>query len=68
MRPARKPLLWIVAGIAIVAAVSLYRHFEPGQLLTLDSLKASLDALVGRYQAQPLSTVLGFFAIYVAAA
>ncbi len=68
MRPARLLLPWIAAGIAAVAAVLLYRHFELGQLLTLDNLKASRDALAGRYQAQPLTTVLGFFAIYVAAA
>ncbi len=68
MQPARKPLLWIGPGLAAVSAVLLYRHFELGQLLTLDNLKASRDALVGRYQAQPLATVLAFFAIYVAAA
>ncbi len=68
MRPGRVSLPWIAAGVAAVAAVLLYRHFELGQLLTLDNLKASRDALVGRYHAQPLATVLGFFAIYVAAA
>ena len=68
MRPARSLLPWIAAGIAAVAAVLLYRHFELGQLLTLDNLKASRDALAGRYQAEPLATVLVFFAVYVAAA
>lgn len=68
MRPIAKSGLWIGAGLAAVAAVLAYRHFGIGELLSLDNLKASRDALVGRYQAQPLSTTLGFFAIYVAAA
>ncbi|WP_341905268.1 FAD-dependent oxidoreductase [Polaromonas sp. YR568] len=68
MRPARSMLLWIGVGIAAVVAVLLYRHYELGQLLTLENLKASRDALVGRYQTQPLATVLVFFALYVAAA
>ncbi len=63
----RKPVLWVVAGIAAFGAVVLYRHFELGQLLTLDNLKASRDALVGRYQAQPLATALIFFGVYVVA-
>ena len=67
MRTPPKPLLWALAALAAVAAVLLYRHFELGQLLTLDNLKASRDALVGRYQAQPLATVLAFFGVYVAA-
>ncbi|CDS49479.1 COG0398: uncharacterized membrane protein / PF00070 family, FAD-dependent NAD(P)-disulphide oxidoreductase [Polaromonas sp. CG9_12] len=46
------------AGLAAVAAVLAYRHFGIGELLTLDS----------RHQAQPLSTAVGFFAIYGAAA
>lgn len=68
MRPARSLLPWIAVGIAAVVAVLLYRHYELGQLLTLENLKASRNALTSRYQAQPLTTVLGFFAIYVAAA
>ena len=67
MRSARSPLPWVVASIAAIAAVVLYRHFELGQLLTLDNLKASRDALTGRYQSEPLATVAVFFAVYVAA-
>ncbi len=67
MRRAHSLLPWIAAGTAAVAALLLYRHFELGQLLTLDNLKASRDALVGRYQAQPLMTAWGFFGIYVLA-
>jgi dihydrolipoamide dehydrogenase len=68
MRPARSLLPWTAVGIAAVVAVLLYRHYELGQLLALENLKASRDALVGRYQAQPLATMLVFFALYVAAA
>ncbi len=60
--------LWIGAGIALLVVVVLYRHFDLGRLLTLDQLKASRDALVGAYQAQPLQTVLAFFGVYVLAA
>jgi pyruvate/2-oxoglutarate dehydrogenase complex dihydrolipoamide dehydrogenase (E3) component/uncharacterized membrane protein YdjX (TVP38/TMEM64 family) len=65
--PSRKAL-WIGAGIALIGAAALYQHFGLGRLLTLENLKASRDALVGAYQAQPLLTVLGFFGIYVLAA
>ena len=65
--PSRRTL-WIgavlVAGIAVVA----YRHFDLGALFTLENLKASRDALVGAYEARPLATVAGFFAVYVAVA
>ncbi|MCE2658973.1 MAG: FAD-dependent oxidoreductase [Rubrivivax sp.] len=63
-----KPLLW--AGAAAVAglAVWAWQHFGLGALLTLDTLKASRDALQGQVQAQPLATAAIFFAIYVAAA
>jgi uncharacterized membrane protein YdjX (TVP38/TMEM64 family)/thioredoxin reductase len=59
--------LWIGAGIALLVVVVLYRHFDLGHLLTLDQLKASRDALVGAYQAQPLQTVLSFFGVYALA-
>ncbi len=65
--PSRKAL-WLAAGLAAVAAVLLYRHFDLGRLLTLDQLKASRDALAGAYLARPLPTLLAFFGVYVAAA
>jgi pyruvate/2-oxoglutarate dehydrogenase complex dihydrolipoamide dehydrogenase (E3) component/uncharacterized membrane protein YdjX (TVP38/TMEM64 family) len=61
---------WIglaVAAVAIGAALA-WRHYDLGALLTLDSLKASRDALQARVQAQPLLTAAQFFAVYVAAA
>jgi pyruvate/2-oxoglutarate dehydrogenase complex dihydrolipoamide dehydrogenase (E3) component/uncharacterized membrane protein YdjX (TVP38/TMEM64 family) len=66
-RPA-KALLWAGAAVLVVAAAWAWRHFDLGALLTLDTLKASRDALQARVQAQPLGTAAAFFALYVAAA
>ena len=62
-----KKMMWLSAGLAALAAVLLYRHYDLGRLLTLDQLKASRDALVGAYELQPLRTLLLFFGVYVAA-
>jgi len=62
-----KAVMWVGAGIAALVAVLAYRHFELGQLLTLDNLKGSRDALVSAYQAQPLRTATIYFAVYVVA-
>ena len=59
---------WLVLLVLAVVAVLLYRHFELGGLLTLDTLKSSRDALAALYQQRPLFTVATFFAIYVAMA
>ena len=66
--PNRPRWLWPLLALLLVAAVLLYRHYDLGSLLTFDRLKASRDALVGAYQAQPLATVGLFFVVYVAAA
>ena len=66
--PKRPRWLWIALALLAVAAVLSYRHYDLGSLLTIDRLKASRDALVGAYQAQPLATVGLFFVVYVAAA
>jgi pyruvate/2-oxoglutarate dehydrogenase complex dihydrolipoamide dehydrogenase (E3) component/uncharacterized membrane protein YdjX (TVP38/TMEM64 family) len=63
-----KAAKWIGAGVAALMVALAYRHFELGQLLTLDTLKGSRDALVAAYQAQPLRTAAIYFAVYVAAA
>ncbi len=65
--PSRR-LRWIAAGLAVLAAAALYRHFDLGRLLTLDQLKSSRVALAAAYQTQPLQTLLAFFGVYVAAA
>jgi pyruvate/2-oxoglutarate dehydrogenase complex dihydrolipoamide dehydrogenase (E3) component/uncharacterized membrane protein YdjX (TVP38/TMEM64 family) len=64
--PSRRAL-WVAVALAAVAAVLAYRHYELGRWLTLDQLKASRDALVGAYQAQPLIIVAAYFAVYVTA-
>jgi pyruvate/2-oxoglutarate dehydrogenase complex dihydrolipoamide dehydrogenase (E3) component/uncharacterized membrane protein YdjX (TVP38/TMEM64 family) len=58
---------WAAAAGIVLLAAWAWRHYGLGALLTLDQLKASRDALVGLYQARPLATLLGYFAIYVAA-
>ena len=57
---------WLAAGAVVVLVLAAYGYFDLGRLLTLDSLKASRAALAGAYQAQPLATLLAFFAVYVA--
>ena len=63
-----KKLLWLGLGVMAVVAYLLYRQFDLGRLLTLESLKNSRDLLVGAYQSQPVVTVAAFFAVYVLAA
>jgi pyruvate/2-oxoglutarate dehydrogenase complex dihydrolipoamide dehydrogenase (E3) component/uncharacterized membrane protein YdjX (TVP38/TMEM64 family) len=65
--PSRKAL-WLGVAAAALVAVLLYRHFGLGELLTLEQLRASRDALVGLYQSRPAATIAGYFLIYVAAA
>ena len=62
-----KRSLWIVAGLLAVVAVVLYRRLGLGELLTLDSLKASRDTLTALYADRPLFTVTAFFGLYVVA-
>ena len=68
MAAASKRPLWIGLAILAVAAVWAYRHFDLGDLLTLEALKTSRDSLVALYQSRPLFAAAGFFAVYVAAA
>jgi pyruvate/2-oxoglutarate dehydrogenase complex dihydrolipoamide dehydrogenase (E3) component/uncharacterized membrane protein YdjX (TVP38/TMEM64 family) len=63
-----KRIAWVAAAALALLGVALYRHFELGQLLTLETLKSSRDALAGFNRDRPLPTLLGFFAIYVGAA
>jgi dihydrolipoamide dehydrogenase len=66
MASTSKKTLWLVVVALGVAAIFLYQHFGLGQLLTLDSLKASRDGLVSLYQERPLFATVSFFTIYVA--
>jgi pyruvate/2-oxoglutarate dehydrogenase complex dihydrolipoamide dehydrogenase (E3) component/uncharacterized membrane protein YdjX (TVP38/TMEM64 family) len=63
----RRVVVWLLLALGAAAAVWAWRHFGLGELLTLDQLKASRDALVGAYAARPLATLALFFAVYVAA-
>jgi pyruvate/2-oxoglutarate dehydrogenase complex dihydrolipoamide dehydrogenase (E3) component/uncharacterized membrane protein YdjX (TVP38/TMEM64 family) len=68
MTKVSKGALWLAIGVVAVVAIALYEHFGLGRLLTLDSLKASRDALALAYQNQPWLTLGMFFVGYVAAA
>ena len=63
-----KLLACIGAGAALVLAFFAYRYFGLAELLTLDGLKASSGKLLNAYQADPVTTLAAFFAIYVATA
>ena len=65
--PGRRWGLWAAVALLAIAAVLAYRHFNLGQLLTLDHLKASRDALVLQVQQRPLYTAAAYFAVYVVA-
>jgi pyruvate/2-oxoglutarate dehydrogenase complex dihydrolipoamide dehydrogenase (E3) component/uncharacterized membrane protein YdjX (TVP38/TMEM64 family) len=68
MKPRNARLLGWAGAIALALAIAwAWRHHQIGELLTLDALKASRDALQARVQAQPLATAGLFFAVYVAA-
>jgi pyruvate/2-oxoglutarate dehydrogenase complex dihydrolipoamide dehydrogenase (E3) component/uncharacterized membrane protein YdjX (TVP38/TMEM64 family) len=60
--------LWLGVAATAVLVLLLYRHFDLGRLLTLDTLKTSRDSLLALYRDQPLLTLLAYFGIYVAAA
>lgn len=63
-----KRMTWVIAAVVAVCAVVAYRHFDLGQLLTLENLKASRDRLAAAADVYPLQTGLLFFGIYVLAA
>ncbi len=67
MSASSRKTLWVVVALAAIAAIALYQHYDLGRLLTLDSLKASRDALADAVQARPLATALVFFSVYVLA-
>ncbi len=67
MTPPNKNVLWIGAGALLVLSVLLYLRFDLGNLLTLEQLRASRHAWEAIYQAQPVTTLLVFWAGYVVA-
>jgi len=68
MARAYRTAMWCGAAAVALAAAWAWQHFGLAALLTLDTLKASRDALQAQVQAQPLATAAVFFAVYVAAA
>lgn len=68
MRAAKSSLRWLFLLIAVWGLWVAYGHWDLGQWLTLERLKASRDTLIGLYADQPVQTALAFFAIYVLAA
>ena len=65
------PRLWVRWLLLLLGGLVLwmaYRHWDLGQWLTLDQLKASRDTLASLYTNHPLQTALAFFGVYVLAA
>ncbi len=67
MTSPNKKTLWIGVGAFLVLAAFLYQWFDLGNLLTLEQLRASRHAWQATYQAQPVTTLLVFWAGYVVA-
>lgn len=55
----------LVLVLLLVLAIAAWFVFDLGQYLTLDTLKAQRDGIVGFYEANPLLVLAGFFAFYV---
>ena len=68
MSATRNWLRWVFLFVAVLGLWAAYRHWELGQWLTLDQLKASRDTLASLYAARPVQTALSFFGVYVLAA
>jgi len=68
MSAPRRGLRWLILLLAVLGLWAAYRHWDLGQWLTLDQLKASRDTLANLYAAHPVQTALGFFGVYVLAA
>ena len=64
----RRWLRWLLLLLALLGLWLAYRHWDLGQWLTLERLKASRDTLVGLYASQPVQTAVTFFIVYVLAA
>jgi pyruvate/2-oxoglutarate dehydrogenase complex dihydrolipoamide dehydrogenase (E3) component/uncharacterized membrane protein YdjX (TVP38/TMEM64 family) len=58
---------WLAVVLAAFVLIWLYQIFELGEVLSLNSLKDSRDALISFYDQNRALMVLVFFAVYVAA-
>lgn len=68
MSVSKKWMRWLFLLLAALGLWVAYRHWDLGQWLTLERLKASRDTLLGLYADQPVRTALAFFGVYVLAA
>ena len=59
---------WLVLLLALLGLWLAYWHWDLGQWLTLERLKAGRDTLISLYADQPVQTALIFFGVYVLAA
>ncbi|MGE4369147.1 MAG: FAD-dependent oxidoreductase [Burkholderiaceae bacterium] len=59
--------VWAGVVTLAVALFLAYRYFNPGQWLTLETLKQSRQALQAWHGEAPISSTLIFFAVYVVA-
>jgi pyruvate/2-oxoglutarate dehydrogenase complex dihydrolipoamide dehydrogenase (E3) component/uncharacterized membrane protein YdjX (TVP38/TMEM64 family) len=59
---------WLVLLLVLLGLWLAYWHWDLGQWLTLERLKAGRDTLIGLYADQPVQTALIFFGVYVLAA
>jgi pyruvate/2-oxoglutarate dehydrogenase complex dihydrolipoamide dehydrogenase (E3) component/uncharacterized membrane protein YdjX (TVP38/TMEM64 family) len=57
----------VILVLVIAALIAAAFHFDLGQYLTLEYLKSQQAALEAYYQANPVQTIAGFMAFYIAA-
>jgi len=57
----------IILVLVIAALIATAFHFDLGKYLTLEYLKSQQTALETYYQANPVQTIAGFMAFYIAA-
>ena len=67
MRQAKRWMRWTAFALIVAVLAWAYNTWDLGQFLTLDSIKAHRDGLLGLYSSHPWQTVLIYAAIYVLA-
>lgn len=58
---------WLALLLAVIVLVGVYRAYDLGEVLSLEGLKESRDALTAYYEQNRGLMVLAFFVVYVAA-
>jgi pyruvate/2-oxoglutarate dehydrogenase complex dihydrolipoamide dehydrogenase (E3) component/uncharacterized membrane protein YdjX (TVP38/TMEM64 family) len=67
-RPSSRLGTWVLLAVAAVALLWAWRHYNLGEWLTIDKLKASRESLLAMQAQNPVGTTAAFFGIYVAMA